>query len=54
MCSTEKRQRLAEIAGKTREECKQEYVRFAEEMIKKYERKIVRSKWNSEVWTVDY
>ncbi|VDM23476.1 unnamed protein product [Toxocara canis] len=41
-------------AGKTREECEEEYVRLAEEMIKKYGRNIVRSKWNSEVWTVDY
>uniref|UniRef100_A0A0N5AX06 ACB domain-containing protein n=1 Tax=Syphacia muris TaxID=451379 RepID=A0A0N5AX06_9BILA len=40
--------------GKTSEACKAEYVKLAEEMIKKYERKIIRSKWNSEVWSVDY
>ncbi|VDN52466.1 unnamed protein product [Dracunculus medinensis] len=40
--------------GKVREECEKEYVKLAERMIKKYERNIKRSKWNSEVWTVDY
>ncbi|VDN20997.1 unnamed protein product [Gongylonema pulchrum] len=39
---------------KNREQCEKEYVKIAEEMIKKYGRKIVRTKWNSEVWTVDY
>ncbi|CAI2328389.1 unnamed protein product [Caenorhabditis sp. 36 PRJEB53466] len=36
------------------ERCRQDYVRIAEEMIRKYGRKIVRTKWNSEVWSVDY
>ncbi|CAB3403840.1 unnamed protein product [Caenorhabditis bovis] len=40
--------------GKTREKCREEYVRLAEEMIKKYHRTIIRTKWNSEVWSVDY
>ncbi|VDK43734.1 unnamed protein product [Anisakis simplex] len=43
-----------QVLGKTRGECEKEYVEFAEDMIKKYERKIIRSKWNSEVWSVDY
>lgn len=41
-------------SGKVKEECEKEYVKLAERMIKKYERNIKRSKWNSEVWTVDY
>uniref|UniRef100_A0A8R1XLR5 ACB domain-containing protein n=1 Tax=Onchocerca volvulus TaxID=6282 RepID=A0A8R1XLR5_ONCVO len=40
--------------GKDRQQCEKEYIQIAEEMIKKYGRKIVRCKWNSEVWTVDY
>uniref|UniRef100_A0A1I7ZII6 ACB domain-containing protein n=1 Tax=Steinernema glaseri TaxID=37863 RepID=A0A1I7ZII6_9BILA len=40
--------------GTLRDDAKEEYVALAKQMIEKYERKIVRSKWNSEVWTVDY
>ncbi|GMS84730.1 hypothetical protein PENTCL1PPCAC_6905, partial [Pristionchus entomophagus] len=40
--------------GMRREEAKREYVEVAVRMIEKYERKIERSKWNSQVWTVDY
>ncbi|VDM08074.1 unnamed protein product [Wuchereria bancrofti] len=40
--------------GKDRQQCEKDYVQLAEEMIKKYGRKIVRCKWNSEVWTIDY
>ncbi|TMS33916.1 hypothetical protein L596_001603 [Steinernema carpocapsae] len=42
------------LEGTTKEEAKEAYTQLAKEMIDKYERKIVRSKWNSEVWTVDY
>ncbi|VDM58525.1 unnamed protein product [Angiostrongylus costaricensis] len=37
-----------------KESARAEYVAFAEEMIRKYHRNIVRCKWNSEVWSVDY
>ncbi|CAO4366282.1 hypothetical protein L5515_015078 [Caenorhabditis briggsae] len=40
--------------GLNSEKCRSEYVTIAEEMIKKYGRNIVRCKWNSEVWSVDY
>ncbi|MFH4982097.1 hypothetical protein AB6A40_008806 [Gnathostoma spinigerum] len=40
--------------GKKEQQSKAQYVKLAENMIKKYERAIVRSRWNSEVWTVDY
>ncbi|CAJ0566843.1 unnamed protein product, partial [Mesorhabditis spiculigera] len=42
------------MRGKSATSCKAEYVQLAEEMIKKYERNIVRNKWNSDVWSVDY
>lgn len=46
--------KMSQCSGKDRQQCEKEYVQIAEEMIKKYGRKIVRCKWNSEVWTVDY
>uniref|UniRef100_A0A914XPI0 ACB domain-containing protein n=1 Tax=Plectus sambesii TaxID=2011161 RepID=A0A914XPI0_9BILA len=42
------------IKGKSQERAKEDYVQAAQEMIKKYGRSIVRSQWNSQVWTVDY
>ncbi|WKX95426.1 hypothetical protein Q1695_012126 [Nippostrongylus brasiliensis] len=40
--------------GQSKASAQEEYVRFAEEMIRHYHRRIHRCKWNSEVWTVDY
>ncbi|VDO91495.1 unnamed protein product [Heligmosomoides polygyrus] len=40
--------------GQSKESAQEEYVRYAEEMIRRYHRHIHRCKWNSEVWTVDY
>ncbi|KAK6733722.1 hypothetical protein RB195_017466 [Necator americanus] len=40
--------------GQSKEAARADYVRFAEEMIRRYHRTIIRCKWNSEVWTVDY
>ncbi|KJH48373.1 acyl CoA binding protein [Dictyocaulus viviparus] len=40
--------------GQSKESARAQYVQFAEEMIRKYHRHIVRCKWNSEVWSVDY
>ncbi|CAJ0608215.1 unnamed protein product [Cylicocyclus nassatus] len=44
----------AERKGQTKEAARTEYVQLAEEMIRRYHREIVRTKWNSEVWSVDY
>uniref|UniRef100_A0A915PWJ2 ACB domain-containing protein n=1 Tax=Setaria digitata TaxID=48799 RepID=A0A915PWJ2_9BILA len=46
--------KLSKCLGKDRQQCEKEYIHIAEEMLKKYGRRIVRCKWNSEVWTVDY
>src|SRR5690625_1813799 len=40
--------------GMRRRQAEEAYVHEAEEMIRKYGRRIVRSKWNSLVWSVDY
>ncbi|GMT16790.1 hypothetical protein PFISCL1PPCAC_8087, partial [Pristionchus fissidentatus] len=40
--------------GLRREDAKKEYITVATGMIDKYQRKIERTKWNSQVWTVDY
>ncbi|VDL71234.1 unnamed protein product [Nippostrongylus brasiliensis] len=42
------------FSGQSKASAQEEYVRFAEEMIRRYHRHIHRCKWNSEVWTVDY
>uniref|UniRef100_A0A158P6S7 ACB domain-containing protein n=1 Tax=Angiostrongylus cantonensis TaxID=6313 RepID=A0A158P6S7_ANGCA len=44
----------ARRGSQSKESARAEYVAFAEEMIRKYHRNIVRCKWNSEVWSVDY
>ncbi|CAJ0957555.1 unnamed protein product, partial [Mesorhabditis belari] len=50
----EKYEAWERMRGRSSVSCKEEYVGVAEEMIKKYERNIVRSKWNADVWSVDY
>ncbi|CAD6196961.1 unnamed protein product [Caenorhabditis auriculariae] len=41
--------------GKKMERAREEYLKLSEDMIKEiWKKKIVRSKWNSEVWSVDY
>ncbi|CAI5441518.1 unnamed protein product [Caenorhabditis angaria] len=40
--------------GANQNRCRIEYIKNSEEMIKRYGRKIIRCKWNSEVWSVDY
>ncbi|KHJ99232.1 acyl CoA binding protein [Oesophagostomum dentatum] len=40
--------------GQSQASAREEYVKFAEKMIRRYRRNIIRNKWNSEVWTVDY
>ncbi|KAK0393298.1 hypothetical protein QR680_000138 [Steinernema hermaphroditum] len=52
--STQKYDAWKRLEGMSKEEAKEKYVKISKDMIEKYERKIVRSKWNSEVWTVDY
>ncbi|RCN44652.1 acyl CoA binding protein [Ancylostoma caninum] len=44
----------AERKGQSQEAARADYVLFAEEMIRLYHRTIIRFKWNSEVWSVDY
>uniref|UniRef100_A0A1I7XJR9 Cytoplasmic polyadenylation element-binding protein 1 n=1 Tax=Heterorhabditis bacteriophora TaxID=37862 RepID=A0A1I7XJR9_HETBA len=39
---------------KSANECRDEYVKYAEKMIQLHRRNIIRCKWNSEVWSVDY
>ncbi|KHJ79952.1 acyl CoA binding protein [Oesophagostomum dentatum] len=40
--------------GQSQASAREEYVKFAEKTIRRYRRNIIRNKWNSEVWTVDY
>ncbi|KAK5983843.1 hypothetical protein GCK32_008618 [Trichostrongylus colubriformis] len=40
--------------GQTVESAREEYLCFAEKMIRKYHRHVHRCKWNSEVWSIDY